>query len=237
MAKSVMQEATLSQLPTTPADPSRVEVGRWNGHVFEVSTMLVYSFSDLQIKASINTKEKSKSKQKYVARKSAKPVEVTITVTLNILLGCDVRYEAEGFVSDAKAGKNDYFYVGNDKLIPAKLMLTDATISDIEITPKGTWTKAVAKLTFKQGSKNDKKPPTRTKKTMKNSGGWMKTSVKRTPPQTTKKPSSSSQSASSLLARARKAEQEARRLRQLAKQTTLAKKRADALRRARAIKK
>ena len=86
---------------------------------------------------------------------NAKPAEISLTVVLNALTGCDVRKEALAFVSEAKAGKQDYFYVGNAKLVTAKLMLTDATISDVEITNGGKWVNAKVQLTMKQSTKDN----------------------------------------------------------------------------------
>ena len=111
------------------------EVGRWNGHIFEVSTDVLRSFSGLSIKAGCETEEKTSGKQKYVVRKAGNAAEVSLTVTLLRAFGCDVRAEVDAFSSDATAGAKDYFYVGNKKLVPCQLMLTQAEISEIESIP------------------------------------------------------------------------------------------------------
>ncbi len=131
------------------------EIGRWNGHKFEVSSSLIRSFTGLQIKGSSETEDKEDGSQKYVSRKKGKPVEVSFTIHLNARLGCDVRSEALKFVSEARAGKKDYFYVGNKKLVTCQLMLTDATVKEIGLINKGTWTQADVQVTMKQCSKND----------------------------------------------------------------------------------
>lgn len=131
------------------------EIGRWNGHKFEVSSSLIRSFTGLQIKGSSETEDKESGNQKYVSRKKGKPVEVSFTIHLNARLGCDVRTEALKFVSEARAGKKDYFYVGNKKLVTCQLMLTDATVKEIGLINKGTWTQADVQVTMKQCSKND----------------------------------------------------------------------------------
>lgn len=131
------------------------EIGRWNGHKFEVSSSLVRSFTGLQIKGSSETEDKEDGSQKYVSRKKGKPVEVSFTIHLNARLGCDVRSEALKFVSEARAGSKDYFYVGNKKLVTCQLMLTDATVKEIGLINKGTWTQADVQVTMKQCSKND----------------------------------------------------------------------------------
>lgn len=131
------------------------EIGRWNGHRFEVSSSLIRSFTGLQIKGSSETEDKEDGSQKYVSRKKGKPVEVSFTIHLNARLGCDVRSEALKFVSEARAGSKDYFYVGNKKLVTCQLMLTDATVKEIGLINKGTWTQADVQVTMKQCSKND----------------------------------------------------------------------------------
>ena len=131
------------------------EIGRWNGHKFEVSSSLIRSFTGLQIKGSTETEDKEDGSQKYVSRKKGKPVEVSFTIHLNARLGCNVRSEALKFVSEARDGKKDYFYVGNKKLVTCQLMLTDATVKEIGLINKGTWTQADVQVTMKQCSKND----------------------------------------------------------------------------------
>ena len=154
------------------------EIGRWNGHKFEVSSSLIRSFTGLQIKGSSETEDKESGNQKYVSRKNGKPVEVSFTIHLNARFGCDVRSEAMSLVSEAIAGKKDYFYVGNKTLVTCQLMLVDATVREIGLVNSGTWTQADVQVTMKQCSKNDG-----------NSGGGSgsgKTSVKKTSTTTTK---------------------------------------------------
>lgn len=129
---------------------NRKQKGRWNGHKFKVSANLIRGFDSLQIKGSSATEEKKKNGQIYIARKNGRPAEVSITVHLNAFTGCEVRKEAMKFVSEAQKGKKDYFYVGNKKLTPYKLLLTDATVKEIQIAPDHTWVSADVQLTFKQ---------------------------------------------------------------------------------------
>ena len=131
------------------------EIGRWNGHIFEVSASIVRGFSALTIKAGCETEDKTSDKQKYVKRKAGNAAQVTMTITLLSALGCDVRREMETFLEEARAGKKDYFYIGNSKLLPEKLMLTDANADSIEISPSGFWSAATLKLTMKQAEKGE----------------------------------------------------------------------------------
>lgn len=125
-------------------------IGKWHGHVFEVSSQIIRSFTDLTIKGSSETENKTNSGYSYVSRKNSKPAEVGITVGLSVLTGCDPRSEATAFVNEANAGSSDYFYVGGQKLVPYKLMLTNADVTEVEITPGGKWVSCKVKLTMKQ---------------------------------------------------------------------------------------
>lgn len=129
------------------------EVGRWNGHLFTVSPDVVRGFTGLSIKGSSETEDKTKENQKYVTRKNSKPAEVKITVTLNQMVGCDVRGEAIAFVQEALSGASDYFYVGSKKLLDCKLMLTDAQVKETIIIAGDLWLKADVDLTMKQCDK------------------------------------------------------------------------------------
>lgn len=131
------------------------EIGRWNKHIFQVSSNLIRGFTGLTIKGSSETEDKESGGEKYVSRKSGKPTEISITVGLNAMTGCDVRTEALKFVSEAEAGAKDYFYVGSKKLVTCKLMLTEASVKDTAISGNGTWTSAKVQLTFKKCTKND----------------------------------------------------------------------------------
>lgn len=173
-----------------------METGRWNGHIFEVSANLMRGFKDLQIKSSIETDTKKSKKQEYIKRKNGRPAEVSFTVILNAMTGCDVRTEAMAFINEAKAGKSSYFYVSGKKLMTCKLMLTDASVKDIKITGE-TWIRATVQLTMKQASKDGTTTSTTTSKSSK---GSKKTSVKKkstTTTKTTTKQASKKQSASS----------------------------------------
>ena len=131
------------------------EMGRWNGHKFIVSPKLIYSFEGLQIKGSSEMKEKKETEQGTVARKGSNPTEISMTIPLNAFTGCDVRKEALAFIGEAKAGKSDYFYVASKKLVSCKMMLTDATVKEVQITATGKWKYAEVQVTMKQCGKGD----------------------------------------------------------------------------------
>jgi len=151
-------------------------IGRWNGHKFKISKSMIVGFTGLTVKGSCETKDKDKSKQKYVSRKMGKPSEVSLTVILNAGLGCDVRTDAMKFISDATDGAKDYFYVGNSKLLACKLMLVDASIKETLVGDGNTWIHAEVALTMKQCEKggsssgSDGKKKKSKKKSVKKSG-------------------------------------------------------------------
>lgn len=128
-------------------------MGRWGLYTFEVTPGVIRSFSDLSIKGSSETEEKESGGEKYVARKSGKPSEVSLTVQLNAMLGCDVRREAMCLVEEATIGRTAYFYVGSSKLFVTQMMLTEASVSKVVMSPDGTWLSADVKLTLRQCEK------------------------------------------------------------------------------------
>lgn len=146
---------TVKKSPTTKKTSTTTrEVARWGGHKFVVSPNLVRGFSGLQIKASSELKDKKNSSQGVVSRKGANPTEISLTVHLNAFTGCNVRDEAMKFIKEASDGKNDYFYIGDQKLVSCKLMLTDASVKELGFTQTGKWTNAEVSLTMKQCGKN-----------------------------------------------------------------------------------
>lgn len=134
----------------TPSAGKAGEIGRWNGHIFKVDKKSIRGFKDLQIKGATETEDKVGGNQKFVSRKNSKPTEISLTAILSKQFGCDVQKEAMQFVADAYNGCNDWFYVGKSKLATYKLMLTDANVKDIVITPKGKWLSCSVALTLKQ---------------------------------------------------------------------------------------
>lgn len=133
-------------------------IANWNGHTFVVSPSLIRGFTDMTIKGACETTDKNSDKQKYVERKYGEIPEISMTVGLNAQTGVtDVFQEAMEFVQEATAGATSYFYMGSSKLIPAKMMLTQAEVVQIVHMPGegNKWISCDVKLTFKQGGKND----------------------------------------------------------------------------------
>lgn len=129
------------------------EIGRWNNLEFEVSPSVIRSFNDLKIKVASDTDTVSKKGQQYTKRKNWKPMEISFTVNLHAGLGYDVQSEANAFIQAAlTGGVTDYFYVGSRKLVACRLMLTEATVSRVEISAGGSWIHADVALTLEQAS-------------------------------------------------------------------------------------
>ena len=133
-------------------------IANWHGHTFEVSPKLIRGFTDLTIKGGCETTDKNSGKQKYVEHKYGEIPEISMTVSLNAQTGVtDVMAEAMEYVREATDGDADYFYLGNEKLLPAKIMLVKAEIVEITHMPGqgDKWISCDVKLTFKQGTQND----------------------------------------------------------------------------------
>ena len=132
------------------------EIARWGDHYFKVEPTLIRSFSNMEIKASCETDDKTSSGEKYVARKNSKPTEVKLTIPLDARLGItDVKKEVCTFLSEAQEGKKGYFYAACKKLFTYQLMLVEAKVKNKDITPKGIWISADMELLLKQCTKID----------------------------------------------------------------------------------
>ena len=131
------------------------EIALWNNHSFVVSPSVIRGFSDLTIKAGSSTNDKTSSNQTYVTRKHGDAYELSRTVGLSEFTGCDVRNEAMTLLEEARTGKSDYFYIAGVKIVTCKLMLTSASVDEVEMNASGTWISCKVKLTFKQSSAMD----------------------------------------------------------------------------------
>lgn len=132
-----------------------MQIGEWNGHTFGVSAQRIHSFSDLKLHGSCETEELETENQKYVTRKSGKPTEITCSIILNKMLGCEPRTEALAFTDAARLGEQDYFYLNGSKLVASPLMLVDATAEETIFDPRGEMVQCKMSLTFKQAAKVD----------------------------------------------------------------------------------
>lgn len=134
------------------------QIANWNGHTFEVSAKLIRSFQDMALKGSCETEDKTSGGQKYVSRKNGNPAELTLNVSLSAYLGVtDVRYEALTYVKEANEGATEYFYLGTQKLVSAKMMLITAEVTEYMPMPGNAdiWISCEVKLSFKQADKGD----------------------------------------------------------------------------------
>lgn len=150
-----------------------MQIGSWGNHTFEVNPVLIRSFTGLTIRGGAEVDEKTSNNQKYVRRKAGNAHELTVTVILSAYMGCDVRAEAMSFIEDARNCEEGYFYIAGKKLLPETLMLTEAQVSEVELSPTGEMVHAQVQLTMKQSDKGDAKgsgSATQSKKNKKRTG-------------------------------------------------------------------
>ena len=164
------------------------EIGSWNNHIFEYTPTLIRGFEDLSIKSGSETKDKTSSSQGYVSRKNAKADEVSLTVKLSALTGCNPRDEANAFIKEARNGATAYMYIGGAKLVPCKLMLTDATVNEIKMV-NGLWVSCSVQLTLRQAGKYDGSSSSSSSSSSKKK----KTSAQTSTPASNTKPSTTTQ--------------------------------------------
>lgn len=150
-----------------------MQIGSWGNHTFEVNPALIRSFTGLTIRGGAEVDEKTSNNQKYVQRKAGNAHELTVTVILSAYLGCDVREEAMAFIEDARNCEEGYFYIAGKKLLPEPLRLTEAQVSEVQLSPSGEMVHAQVQLTMKQSDKGNAKgsgSATQSKGNKKNSG-------------------------------------------------------------------
>ena len=125
----------------------------WNNHRFEISPSVIRGFSNLQVKGTCETTDKTDRQEKYQTFKNTQPAEISLTAHLDARLGCNVWREAIDYVIEARWGKSDYFYVYENgqyaKIFAIKMMLTSAAVSNVVIAPTGKWIAADVALTMK----------------------------------------------------------------------------------------
>lgn len=155
-----------------------MQIGSWGNHTFEVNPVLIRSFTGLTIRGGAEVDEKTSNNQKYVRRKAGNAHELTVTVILNAYMGCDVRAEAMSFVEDARNCEEGYFYIAGKKLLPEPLMLTEAQVSEVELSPTGEMVHAQVQLTMQQSDKGDAKGSGSATQSKKNKKGTGNTSTK-----------------------------------------------------------
>ena len=126
------------------------EMGRWHGYRFLVSPTLIRSFTGLQVKTSCELESRSDNEAGIAVRKQANPTELSFTAHFYAYTGCNVRDEAYGLILTAQDGAKDYLYIGGRKIITYQFMCTEATLTEIEMAPNGTWKSANVQLTMKQ---------------------------------------------------------------------------------------
>lgn len=134
-----------------------MQIGSWGNHTFEVNPTLIRSFTGLTIRGGAEVDEKTSNNQKYVQRKAGNAHELTVTVILSAYMGCDVRAEAMSFIEDARNCEEGYFYIAGKKLLPEPLMLTEAQVSEVQLSPSGEMVHAQVQLTMKQSDKGNAK--------------------------------------------------------------------------------
>lgn len=152
------------------------EIGRWGGLVFQVGGGYVLGFTGLTIKGAVETTDVENQTIKYVTNKARKPTEVSLTVHLDARTGCNVRDTAMQLVEMATYGAEDYFYIAGKKLVPYRMKLMDATVSEIAMTNKGQWIYCDVKMNMKQCSLID----SMNSGGSSGGGGGSKVSVKKT---------------------------------------------------------
>lgn len=113
------------------------------------------AITELEISTDADTDDKNSGKDGYIKFNNAKASEVTLTAILDAGFGCDVRQDAVAMVEAARTGDKDYIYLDGEKLLPWKMILTEADVQETQIGPNGKWSHAEVELTWEQGEKKE----------------------------------------------------------------------------------
>lgn len=127
-------------------------IAQWGEINFEITTDSALLIHDLKLTAETDTEDKTKNKQGYASYKNGKAAKIDFDVEVLSAFGQDVRQIVTKFLDAAQRGSKEYFYVGGEKIFPAKTMMTKAEASEIEMSPGGTWIRAKISISLEQAS-------------------------------------------------------------------------------------
>jgi len=148
---------------------------RWGDFKFSVTPKDIVGVRDISLSGSCETEEKESGGEKYVKLKNRKPIEFTVKVLLNAYLTEDVKGKTVDLITTSTKGQSNYLYLGNEKLLTPRFMLTAAKAGKVTIAAGNTWVSSEIELTFRQSTKYD---GTKSKSKSKKSGGSKKKSTK-----------------------------------------------------------
>lgn len=129
---------------------------QWYDVPFYANANEVRGFTEFSISGSVETEEKESDGTKYVSKKNSKGYEVGITAFFDRRLGIkDVKEEAMRLTYHAATGQTGYLYAQGRKLVTSALMLTNANVSNVIMSPNGTWISCEVAMTLKTSGKLD----------------------------------------------------------------------------------
>lgn len=127
----------------------------FGGFIFEIAEEAML-FSDLKFSGECAVEENTSGTAQYVSRKNGKAGQVSFTAYLNAGLGANVRKTALEFEAAARHGQTGTLVVGEEALLPYKMILVKAEVSEIVISPTGAWASAKVALTLRQAGVDGK---------------------------------------------------------------------------------
>lgn len=150
------------------------EIVKWSGRggiAFFVNSHEVRGIKNLSISASAETEEKTSGGQKFTKKKNSGSYQMSMTALFSEGLGTDAQAAAMQIAEAARCGDSGYLYCRSAKLIPARMMMVDAKINNVNMTPKGVWFSCEVAMTLKQCDKYGADSGSGKKKKKKKSAG------------------------------------------------------------------
>ena len=150
------------------------EIVKWSGRggiAFYVNSDEIRGIKSLSISASAETEDKTSGGQKFTKKKNSGSYQAAMTALFSAALGTDVQAAALEITEAARCGDSGYLYCRSAKLIPAKMMMVDAKVNNVSMTPGGEWFSCEVAMSLKQCGKYGAESSSGKKKKKKKSTG------------------------------------------------------------------
>lgn len=129
-------------------------IGKFGSMTFEVSSKRIRTFHDFSLSGELETESgDAVKKKKTITIKGIGPVKISLELSLQTVLGCDVRNEIDEWLALKDTAATYPFILCGRAVSLNQFLLTNCDVSNVEITPVGSRpviTAAALKLQFSE---------------------------------------------------------------------------------------
>ena len=156
-----VEERTRTYSYTPPINEpaiSDTDIVTWSGNggiSFFVKPKTIQGIKGFNIHSSTDTEDMENDGEKFIQKKNAGSIEITLNAELNGFVGADVKGIADRAIDAARRGEIGYFYCYGKKMYASQFMMTSAEANDIVLNSKGGWISCTLNMTLKQSTKAD----------------------------------------------------------------------------------